>query len=149
VNELQELYRDVILDHNRRPRNFGELADADRVIEAFNPLCGDKMTLYVKLADGTVTDISAEMVARKEAERSHDRLIAAIESLPATFALYDADDRLVLVNSKLTETLKGWAHCYVPGCTFLEIARCAAASGAVEQARGRERRLFPRIRHRA
>jgi nitrogen fixation NifU-like protein len=58
VNELQELYRDVILDHNRRPRNFGELADADRVIDAFNPLCGDKMTLYVKLADGTVTDIS-------------------------------------------------------------------------------------------
>jgi nitrogen fixation NifU-like protein len=58
VNELHELYRDVILDHNRRPRNFGELADADRVIDAFNPLCGDKMTLYVKLTDGTVSDIS-------------------------------------------------------------------------------------------
>ena len=57
MNELQELYRDVILDHNRRPRNFGELADADRVIEGVNPLCGDKMTLYVKLANGTVTDI--------------------------------------------------------------------------------------------
>jgi nitrogen fixation NifU-like protein len=57
VNELQELYREVILDHNRRPRNFGELADADRVIEGVNPLCGDKMTLYVKLAGDTVADI--------------------------------------------------------------------------------------------
>jgi nitrogen fixation NifU-like protein len=57
VNELQELYREVILDHNRRPRNFGELADATRVIEGVNPLCGDKMTLYVKLAAGAVSDI--------------------------------------------------------------------------------------------
>lgn len=57
MNELQELYREVILDHNRQPRNFGELADADRVIEGVNPLCGDKMTLYVKLADGRVQDI--------------------------------------------------------------------------------------------
>jgi nitrogen fixation protein NifU and related proteins len=57
VNELQELYREVILDHNRAPRNFGELADADRVIEGVNPLCGDRMTLYVKLADGVVKDI--------------------------------------------------------------------------------------------
>ena len=57
MSELQELYREVILDHNRSPRNFGELADADRVIEGVNPLCGDKLTLYVKLKDGTVTDI--------------------------------------------------------------------------------------------
>jgi nitrogen fixation protein NifU and related proteins len=57
VNELQELYREVILDHNREPRNFGELPDADRVIEGVNPLCGDRMTLYVKLADGIVKDV--------------------------------------------------------------------------------------------
>jgi nitrogen fixation NifU-like protein len=48
----------VILDHNRNPRNFGELADANRVIAGVNPLCGDKMTLYVKVADGRVQDIS-------------------------------------------------------------------------------------------
>jgi nitrogen fixation protein NifU and related proteins len=58
VNELQELYREVILDHNRQPRNFGELAEPDRVIEGVNPLCGDRMTLFVKLADGKVADIS-------------------------------------------------------------------------------------------
>lgn len=58
MDDVQELYRQVILDHNRNPRNFGELGDATRVISAVNPLCGDKLTLYVKLADGTVRDIS-------------------------------------------------------------------------------------------
>jgi nitrogen fixation protein NifU and related proteins len=57
VDELQELYREVILDHNRRPRNFGELADADHVVDGVNPLCGDKMTLYVKVASGKIADI--------------------------------------------------------------------------------------------
>lgn len=55
MDELQELYREVILDHNRSPRNFGELDDADRVVEGVNPLCGDKMTLFLKLdGDGSI-----------------------------------------------------------------------------------------------
>lgn len=57
MNELQELYREVILDHNRRPRNFGEIEDADRVVEGVNPLCGDRMTLYVDLDGEQVSDI--------------------------------------------------------------------------------------------
>lgn len=57
MNELQELYREVILDHNRQPRNFGELENADRVVEGVNPLCGDRMTLYVNLDGEHVRDI--------------------------------------------------------------------------------------------
>lgn len=57
MNELQDLYREVILDHNRQPRNFGELADADRVVEGVNPLCGDKMTLYLKLDGDLIEDV--------------------------------------------------------------------------------------------
>lgn len=57
MSEMQDLYREIILDHNREPRNFGELADADRVIDGVNPLCGDKMTLYLKLDGDTVSDI--------------------------------------------------------------------------------------------
>lgn len=57
MNELQELYREVILDHNRQPRNFGELEAADRVVEGVNPLCGDRITLYVKLDGDTLEDI--------------------------------------------------------------------------------------------
>ena len=57
MNELQELYREVILDHNRQPRNFGAIANADRVVEGVNPLCGDRMTLYVNLDGEQVRDI--------------------------------------------------------------------------------------------
>ena len=45
MNDLRERYREVILDHNRHPRNFGELENADKVIEGVNPLCGDRITL--------------------------------------------------------------------------------------------------------
>ncbi len=57
MSDLKDLYREVILDHNRQPRNFGEIGDADRVIEGVNPLCGDRMTLYVKLDDGRIDDV--------------------------------------------------------------------------------------------
>ncbi|MEE8307976.1 MAG: SUF system NifU family Fe-S cluster assembly protein [Gammaproteobacteria bacterium] len=55
---LMDLYREVILDHNRDPRNFGELEHANRVVEGVNPLCGDRMTLYVKTsAAGQIEDV--------------------------------------------------------------------------------------------
>ena len=58
--ELNDLYRDVILDHNRRPRNFGNLESADASVEGFNPLCGDHLTLRLKLNDDTISDIRFE-----------------------------------------------------------------------------------------
>ncbi len=58
--ELNDLYRDVILDHNRRPRNFGELDGADASVEGFNPMCGDRLTVRVKMLDQTIADIRFE-----------------------------------------------------------------------------------------
>jgi nitrogen fixation protein NifU and related proteins len=58
--ELNDLYRDVILDHNRRPRNFGGLEPADASAEGFNPLCGDHLTLRLRLSDDTISDIRFE-----------------------------------------------------------------------------------------
>ena len=60
MNGLEELYREVILDHNRSPRNFGQIEDADRVINGVNPLCGDKMTLYLKLDGDRIDDVRFE-----------------------------------------------------------------------------------------
>ena len=60
MDSLKELYRDVIVDHNRAPRNFRKIPDADRRIEGFNPLCGDKLTVYVKLEGDTIKDLSFE-----------------------------------------------------------------------------------------
>ncbi len=58
--ELNDLYRDVILDHNRRPRNFGALEPADATVEGFNPMCGDRLTVRLRLADDTISEIRFE-----------------------------------------------------------------------------------------
>src|ERR1700739_1976223 len=58
--DLKDLYRDVIVDHNRAPRNFRKIPDADKVLEGCTPLCGDKLTLYVKLDGETIKDLSFE-----------------------------------------------------------------------------------------
>lgn len=57
-NELLELYQEVIVDHSRHPRNFRTIDDATRTAEGFNPLCGDQLTLYVKMSDGVIADIA-------------------------------------------------------------------------------------------
>ena len=59
-SELNSLYQEVILDHNRKPRNFGRLEGADRKIEGYNPLCGDHYTFYLKLDGDMVTAIAFE-----------------------------------------------------------------------------------------
>jgi len=58
--DLNDLYRDVILDHNRQPRNFGGLDQADASVEGFNPMCGDRLTVRLKLDDDKISDIRFE-----------------------------------------------------------------------------------------
>ena len=60
MSELSELYQQVILDHNKKPRNFHKLENANRSAEGYNPLCGDQLTVYIDLEDDVVKDISFE-----------------------------------------------------------------------------------------
>jgi len=57
MSELRELYQSVILDHNKRPRNFHEPEGSNRAAHGFNPLCGDKITVYLELEDDVVKDV--------------------------------------------------------------------------------------------
>ena len=57
---VHELYQETILDHSKRPRNCHAMADADRKAEGYNPLCGDKLKLYVKMEGDIVRDASFE-----------------------------------------------------------------------------------------
>ncbi len=58
MNDLRDLYAEVVMDHNRRPRNFKRIEGADREAEGFNPLCGDQISLYLNLDDGgAISDI--------------------------------------------------------------------------------------------
>jgi nitrogen fixation NifU-like protein len=56
--DLSALYQSIILDHNRRPRNFRELADADRRSEGRNPMCGDELTVWLKMDGDRIEDVS-------------------------------------------------------------------------------------------
>ncbi len=58
MSELNELYQEVILEHNKNPRNFREIESPDRTADGNNPLCGDALRVYVKLDGDTVTDVA-------------------------------------------------------------------------------------------
>ena len=58
LDQIRDLYQEVVFDHNRNPRNFRVMEDANRKIEGYNPLCGDRITLYVKVTDGVINDVS-------------------------------------------------------------------------------------------
>ncbi len=58
MSELNELYQDTILDHNKNPRNFREIENADKTADGKNPLCGDALRVYVEMDGDTVKDVS-------------------------------------------------------------------------------------------
>jgi nitrogen fixation protein NifU and related proteins len=58
MTDLNELYQELIIDHGRRPRNFAISEQANCILEGFNPLCGDRLTVYVTERDGIVSDIT-------------------------------------------------------------------------------------------
>ena len=58
MSDLRDLYQDVILEHSKAPRNFKVLAEADHKAEGFNPLCGDRFTIYVTLEGDAIKDVS-------------------------------------------------------------------------------------------
>jgi nitrogen fixation NifU-like protein len=60
MSELSELYQQVILDHNKKPRNFHKLETANRRAEGFNPLCGDHLSVYLHVEDDQVKEVSFE-----------------------------------------------------------------------------------------
>lgn len=60
MSDLRDLYQEVILDHGRRPRNFGPLAEANHHAEGFNPLCGDRLTLHLDVDGGVIREARFE-----------------------------------------------------------------------------------------
>ena len=56
--DIKDLYHEIIVDHNRNPRNFGAIDDADNIMEGFNPLCGDRLKLYIKTDGQIISNIA-------------------------------------------------------------------------------------------
>jgi nitrogen fixation NifU-like protein len=97
MSDLRELYQETILDHYRQPRNSGRLADANRVAEGFNPLCGDKLTLYMKVKDGVIQDASFEGVGCAIAMASASLMTENIRGKPEAEALQLLDSIRLMV----------------------------------------------------
>lgn len=87
TSDLAELYQEVIVDHARRPRNFGELADATRTVEGVNPLCGDQLMLHVKIVDGQIGDIAFEGAGCAISQASASLMTMALKGMKEQDAL--------------------------------------------------------------
>jgi nitrogen fixation NifU-like protein len=100
--DLKDLYRDVIVDHNRRPRNFGKLDPADAHADGYNPLCGDQLTLYVNL-DGerirearfegsgcAISVASASLLTEAVRGKSREEVKALFDDVHALLTQHDA-----------------------------------------------------------
>jgi nitrogen fixation protein NifU and related proteins len=79
VSNLEALYQEVILDHNRKPRNFREMDDADHKVEGRNPLCGDEITLWLRLDGDKVGDVSFKGSGCAVSKSSASLMTAAIK----------------------------------------------------------------------
>ena len=99
MSDLADLYQEVIIDHGRQPRNFGELEDATGTAEGVNPLCGDQLTLYVKLADGRIADIAFQGAGCAISQASASLMTTALKGKSQDEAL----DLFERVHAMLTE----------------------------------------------
>jgi nitrogen fixation NifU-like protein len=97
MSELTDLYQEVILDHNRRPRNFCALADASHTADGHNPLCGDRLRLYLKVVDGTVSDVGFEGAGCAISKASASMMTDAIKgrTVQEVDALFERFHRMV------------------------------------------------------
>lgn len=94
----EALYQEIILEHNRKPRNFREMADADRTIEGRNPLCGDSLTLWLKLDGDRVADVSFKGQGCAISKASASLMTAAVKGKSRAEAeqLFDRFHKLVM-----------------------------------------------------
>ncbi|HUX34259.1 MAG TPA: SUF system NifU family Fe-S cluster assembly protein [Gemmatimonadaceae bacterium] len=76
---LDSLYQEIILEHNRKPRNFRVMANANRRIDANNPLCGDQLTLWLRVAEGRVADVSFQGLGCAISKASASLMTAAVK----------------------------------------------------------------------
>ena len=91
TSDLNDLYQEVILDHNRRPRNFHAIAGATHSAEGYNPLCGDRLTLYVQVEGDRIVDVAFEGSGCAISKASASLMTEAVkgQTLTGARALFD------------------------------------------------------------
>ena len=120
MSDLRELYQQVILDHNKNPRNYREMPDASRKVEGYNPLCGDHYTIFLQFDGDTISDVSftGNGCAISKASASVMSSTVKGKSREEAAKLFDTFHRLVTGDSS--------------GVDAVELGRLAAFSGVSE-----------------
>ena len=121
MTALRELYQEVILDHNKSPRNYRRMEDADKKVDAYNPLCGDHFTLFLKIENGVIRDISFEGAGCAISKASASVMSSAVKGKTAVEAEALFNKFHLLVRGELD-----------PAEKFAELGKLAAFSGVSE-----------------
>ncbi len=138
MSELNDLYQEVILDHNRSPRNFKKVKDANRTAEGYNPLCGDHFTVYIKLEGNVIGEIGFQGSGCAISKASASMMTATLKgkTVDEAEALFDK------VHKMLTEGLNqdsdsrelGKLAALAGVCNFPARVKCASLSWHTLQA---------------
>jgi nitrogen fixation NifU-like protein len=100
MSELRELYQTTILDHNRTPKNFRVPEDSNREAEGYNPLCGDKVTIYLTVVDDTVQDVGFQGTGCAISTASASMMTQAVKGRPLVEVMKIFGDFHNLVTAK-------------------------------------------------
>lgn len=106
---LRDLYQTTILDHNRNPKNFGVLSGANRIAEGYNPLCGDRMKLYVHVDSGNnITSISFDGLGCAISRASASLMTDSVKGRPRAYfdQLFDNFHEMVTTTTTTTNKLE-------------------------------------------
>ncbi len=108
MSAIHDLYQQVILDHNKSPRNFRTMPDATRSVEGYNPLCGDHYTVHVKLEGDRIVDVSFEGAGCAISKASASVMSAMVKSHTVAEAeeLFQDFHRLVIGELTGEETME-------------------------------------------
>ncbi len=101
--ELKELYQQVILDHNKNPRNFRKIENANHFAEGYNPLCGDRLNIYVELEDGRIKDISFQGSGCAISKASASLMSSIVKGLPVEEAEKLFEKFHAVITGKITD----------------------------------------------
>jgi nitrogen fixation NifU-like protein len=101
MSDLRDLYQEVILDHNRHPRNFGAVEHADCKVDGHNPLCGDKLTLFVRLDGDRIADVGFTGAGCAISKASASLMTDAVKgkTVAEAAALFDSFHEMVMAGA--------------------------------------------------
>ncbi|HAA96166.1 MAG TPA: SUF system NifU family Fe-S cluster assembly protein [Dehalococcoidia bacterium] len=97
MSGLSELYQEILLEHNSKPRNFKTVDDPSQTTEGYNPLCGDQITLYLKVVDGVIDDVGFQGVGCAISRASASMMTQSIkgQSVERAQSIFDAFHHMI------------------------------------------------------